>query len=156
MFNRYLREQKIKKMTHINLFDPRFASPLDVLVKNFFDKEAIFDRPSRTSVTHPIDVFEDETGLTFEIACTGLEKEDVNISIEGDILKVSYDKGTEQKSTTEKRYYHTGLKRSSFNLGWKVSRRFNLELASAELKNGLLNIQIPYSIESKPKNLKIK
>lgn len=143
-------------MTHINLFDPGFASPLDVLVKNFFDKEAIFDKPSRISVPHPIDVFEDVNGLTFEIACTGLGKEDVNISIEGDILKVSYDKGTTQESTPEKRYYHSGVKRSSFNLGWKVSRRFDLGKATAEMVNGLLCLQIPYANESKPKQLKIK
>jgi len=143
-------------MTHVNLFDPRFASPLDVLVKNFFDKEAIFDKPSRTSVTHPIDVFEDENGLTFEIACVGLDKKDVKISIESDILKVSYDKGSQQKSTPEKRYYHTGVRKSSFNLGWKVARRFNLSKANAEMVNGLLCIQIPLANEAKPKTLTIK
>ena len=143
-------------MTHVNLFDPRFASPLDVLVKNFFDKEAIFDKPSRTSVTQPIDVFEDENGLTFEIACVGLDKKDVNISIEGDILKVSYNKGEDQNSTNEKRYYHTGVRKSSFNLGWKVARRFELSKAKAEMVNGLLCIQIPLANEAKPKTLTIK
>ena len=143
-------------MTHVNLFDPRFASPLDVLVKNFFDKEAIFDKPSRTSVTHPIDVFEDENGLTFEIACVGLDKKDVNISIEGDIFRVSYNKGEDQNSTNEKRYYHTGVRKSSFNLGWKVARRFELSKAKAEMINGLLCIQIPLANEAKPKTLTIK
>jgi|TARA_B100000900_G_scaffold271249_1_gene231671 HSP20 family protein len=143
-------------MTHVNLFDQGFASPLDVLVKNFFDKEAIFDKPTRTSVTHPIDVFEDENGLTFEIACVGLDKKDVKISIESDILKVSYDKGSQQKSTPEKRYYHTGVRKSSFNLGWKVARRFNLAKANAEMVNGLLCIQIPLANEAKPKTLTIK
>tara|TARA_B100002019_G_scaffold265654_1_gene255347 strand:+ start:115 stop:546 length:432 start_codon:yes stop_codon:yes gene_type:complete len=143
-------------MTHVNLFDQGFASPLDVLVKNFFDKEAIFDKPSRQSVTHPIDVFEDENGLTFEIACVGLDKKDVKISIESDILKVSYDKGSNQESTPEKRYYHTGVRKSSFNLGWKVARRFNLAKANAEMVNGLLCIQIPLANEAKPKTLTIK
>ena len=143
-------------MTHVNLFDQGFASPLDVLVKNFFDKEAIFDKPTRTSVTHPIDVFEDENGLTFEIACVGLDKKDVKISIESDILKVSYDKGSQQKSTPEKRYYHTGVRKSSFNLGWKVARRFNLAKANAEMVNGLLCIQIPLANEAKPKTLTIR
>ena len=143
-------------MTHVNLFDQGFASPLDVLVKNFFDKEAIFDKPTRTSVTHPIDVFEDENGLTFEIACVGLDKKDVKISIESDILKVSYDKGSQQKSTPEKRFYHTGVRKSSFNLGWKVARRFNLAKANAEMVNGLLCIQIPLANEAKPKTLTIK
>jgi len=141
-------------MTHVNLLDPRFASPLDVLVKNFFDKEAIFDRPSRQSVTHPIDVFEDENGLTFEIACVGLDKKDVKISIEGDILKVSYDKGEDPE--TDKRYYHSGVRKSSFDLGWKVARRFELSKAKAEMVNGLLCIQIPLANEAKPKTLTIK
>lgn len=143
-------------MTHVDLFEQGFASPLDVLVKNFFDKEAIFDKPTRTSVQHPIDVFEDENGLTFEIACVGLDKKDVKISIESDILKVSYDKGSQQKSTPEKRYYHTGVRKSSFNLGWKVARRFNLAKANAEMVNGLLCIQIPLANEAKPKTLTIK
>ena len=143
-------------MTHVNLFDPGFASPLDVLVKNFFDKDAIFDKPSRQAVTHPNDVFEDHNGLTFEVACVGLDKKDVNISIEGDILKVSHKKGEQQQSTEDKRYYHTGVRKSSFDFGWKVARRFNLSKATAEMKNGLLCIQIPYAAEAKPKTLTIK
>ena len=143
-------------MTHVNLFDPGFASPLDVLVKNFFDKDAIFDKPSRQAVTHPIDVFEDHNGLTFEVACVGLDKKEVNISIEGDILKVSHKKGEQQQSTEDKRYYHTGVRKSSFDFGWKVARRFNLSKANAEMKNGLLCILIPYATEAKPKTLTIK
>ena len=143
-------------MTHVNLFHPGFASPLDVLVKNFFDKDAIFDKPSRQAVTHPIDVFEDILGLTFEVACVGLDKKDVNISIEGDILKVSHKKGEQQQSTEDKRYYHTGVRKSSFDFGWKVARRFNLSKANAEMKNGLLCILIPYATEAKPKTLTIK
>ena len=143
-------------MTHVNLFDPGFASPLDVLVKNFFDKDAIFDKPSRQAVTHPIDVFEDHNGLTFEVACVGLDKKDVNISIEGDILKVSHKKGEQQQSTEDKCYYHTGVRKSSFDFGWKVARRFNLSKANAEMKNGLLCILIPYATEAKPKTLTIK
>jgi len=118
-------------MTHVNLFDPRFASPLDVLVKNFFDKDAIFDKPSRQAITHPIDVFEDVLGLTFEVACVGLDKKDVSIAIEEDILKVSYKKGEDQQTADDKRYYHTGVRKSSFDFGWKIARRFNLSKANS-------------------------
>ena len=67
-------------------------SPLDVLVKNFFDNDSVFNKPDNRSVKHPIDIYEDENGLTFEVACTGLEKSDVDITIEGDVLKISHDK----------------------------------------------------------------
>ena len=88
-------------MVHkLDLFDPRFVSPLDVLVKNFFDQDAVFNKPDNRSVKHPVDVFEDENGLTFEVACTGLDKSDVDITIEGDILKIAYDKGEEKQSNS--------------------------------------------------------
>ena len=144
-------------MVHeIDLFDPRFVSPLDVLVKNFFDNESVFNKPDNRSVNHPVDVFEDENGLTFEVACTGLDKSDIDITIEGDILKLAYDKGEKQKSDKSRRYYHSGVKKSSFNFGWKVARRFELAKATAEMNNGLLVIVVPYANENKPKTLKIK
>jgi len=145
-------------MVHkIDLFDPRFVSPLDVLVKDFFNEKSIFDKPDNRNIPHPVDIFEDKDGLTFEIACTGIPKDAINISLEDDILKVSYDKkDLPKKSTGELRYFHSGVKKSSFNLGWKVARRFELSKADAKMDNGLLVITIPYADESKPKSLKIK
>jgi HSP20 family protein len=142
-------------MTHV-LFKENYTSPLDVLVKNFFDAQGTFDKPSRPTVTHPIDVYEDKNGLTLEVACTGIDKKDVNINIEGDVLRLSYDKGELKNEEEEPRYYHSGIKKSNFNLGWKISRRFNLAKANAEMVNGLLVISIPLSNEAKPKSITIK
>ena len=140
------------------MLNPDFSSPLDVLVKNFFDSQGKFEAPSRPNVTHPIDVFEDENGLTLEVACTGIDKKDVKISIEGDILRLSYDKGKPmpKKEENGSRYYHAGIKKSNFNLGWKICRRFNLNKSSAEMINGLLVLSIPFATEAKPKSITIK
>ena len=130
-------------------------SPLDVLVKNFFDNDSVFNKPDNRSVKHPIDIYEDDNGLTFEVACTGLDKSDVDITIEGDVLKIAYDKDDNEK-VGDKRFYHSGIKRSSFNFGWKIARRFELAKADAKMENGLLAITIPLANESKPKSIKIK
>tara|TARA_B110000211_G_scaffold100021_1_gene116425 strand:+ start:81 stop:512 length:432 start_codon:yes stop_codon:yes gene_type:complete len=143
-------------MTPSNLFEQRFVSPLDVLVKNFFDKDATFDKPSRQSIPHPLDIYEDDDGITFEIACVGLTKTDIDISIEEDMLKVSYEKDVDKKPSPETYYHYSGVKKSSFDFGWKVARRFNLSKAEAEMLNGLLCITIPFSSEAKPKTLQIK
>ena len=131
-------------------------SPLDVLVKNFFDNDSVFNKPDNRSVKHPIDIFEDENGLTFEIACTGLEKSDVDITIEGDVLKISHDKNEKAPNKAIRQFYHSGIRRSSFNFGWKIARRFELAKADAKMENGLLVINIPFANESKPKSIKIK
>lgn len=144
-------------MVHkLDLLDPRVFSPLDVLVKDFFNEKAEFAQPDNRTVNQPVDIFEDEHGLTFEIACTGIPKELVEIELKGDYLCVKYDRKNLPKNESERRYYHSSVKKSSFNIGWKVARRFALSKASAEMNDGLLVVIIPYADENKPKSLKIK
>jgi len=135
---------------------PRITSPFDILVRNFFDTEAPFHPLQSIKLKHPVDVYEDEDGLHLEVACTGLTKKEVNINIEGDILRVSY---TKPEETNEDREYHySGIAKRSFNFGYKVNNKFSLSSVEAEMKNGLLEITIPYSphVVVKPKTITIK
>ena len=135
-------------MTHLHTLNP-----FDVLVRNFFEQDSQFDRVNHNRINHPVDIWENNEGLTIEVACVGLNKTDVDVDIEDDILKVSYDK----KETNEPTQYHyRGVKKSSFDLGWKIARRFDLSKASASMENGLLKILIPFCKASKPKTLKIQ
>lgn len=126
--------------------------PFDLLFRNFFDSNTSFLPATEAKISHPVDIYESSVGLHFEIACTGLTKEDVTINVEGDILKVSYEKKDEDRT----KYIHKGIRRSSFNLGYKISSKFNLGKAEAEMENGLLKIYIPFAEEAKPKTLVIK
>tara|TARA_E500000318_G_C3504279_1_gene189607 strand:+ start:473 stop:895 length:423 start_codon:yes stop_codon:yes gene_type:complete len=137
------------------IFLDRHFSPFDILVKNFFQKEEEFTTPNNRIINHPLDIFEDENGLYFDIACTGLTKKQVKINVEGDILKVSYDK----KKTDNNEgihFYHSGIAKRSFNLGWKIARRFDLSKIEATMKDGLLKLFIPLTPDSKPKTVSIK
>ena len=135
-------------MTHFTL------TPFDILVKNFFEQDSQFDKVNHRAVNHPVDIWEDKEGLTLEVACVGLNKSDVDVDIEDDMLKVSYIK---QEGSNESAHYHyRGVKKSSFDLGWKIARRFDLTKASANMENGLLKILIPFSKAAKPKSLKIQ
>ena len=92
--------------------------------------------------------------LHFEIACTGLAKDQVEINIEADVLRVSYTKSKEEEK--ENNYIHRGVAKRSFNLGYKIAPKFDLGNANAEMKNGLLRVSVPFADEAKPKVLKIK
>jgi len=131
------------------------TDPFDVLFKNFFNNDSFFAPALETKISHPVDIYETKDGLHFEIACTGLSKKDVNINIEGDILRVTYEKiGENENDVTN--YIHKGIARRSFNLGYKVSSRFDLQNADAQMNNGLLTISIPFAEQAKPKVLAIK
>ena len=77
------------------------TDPFDVLFKNFFNNDSFFAPALETKITHPVDIYETKEGLHFEIACTGLSKEDVNINIEGDILRVTYEKDGENEKESD-------------------------------------------------------
>lgn len=131
------------------------TDPFDVLFKNFFNNDSFFAPALETKISHPVDIYETQDGLHFEIACTGLSKEDVKINIEGDILRIMYEKdGYNEIDLTN--YIHKGIARRSFNLGYKISSRFDLQNGDAQMDNGLLLISIPFAEQAKPKALAIK
>jgi HSP20 family protein len=127
----------------------------DILFHNFFHPTSGFLSASTTKQPHPLNIFYDKTGLHFEVACTGLTKDDVKLDIEDDILKISYEKPEEEKS------FHSGtivngLSKRSFNLGYKISSKYDLSKADGKLENGLLTIFITITEKAKPKTIKIK
>ena len=134
--------------------------PYDLLFRDFFKSDLDFIPATQAKFTHPVDIFETDKGLHFEVACTGLSKEDVELNIEGDILKISYNKLEgelkEAKELQDRNYIHKGVAKRSFNLGYKIASKFSLVNATAEMENGLLTIAIPFAEEAKPKVLKIK
>ena len=140
------------------LFFERHISPFDLLFRDFFKSELDFQPAIEAKISHPVDIYENKNGLHFEIACTGLTKNDIEINIEGDILKISYNKPKDEAccEVDDCKYIHRGIAKRSFNLGYKVASKFNLSESSAEMKDGLLRISVPFAEESKPKALKMK
>lgn len=140
------------------LFYERNLSPFDLLFKDFFKSDLHFQPATEAKHSHPVDIYENENGLHFEIACTGLTKKDIEINIEADVLRVAYNKPKDDEccEVNNCNYIHRGIARRSFNLGYKIASKFSLAKATAEMENGLLTIEIPFAEEAKPKVLKIK
>ncbi len=133
----------------------RHFSPLDILVKNFFQDEEQFQQPNNRILNHPVDIYEDKDGLYFDIACTGLTKKQIELKVEDDVLRVIYTK-KDKDEDEDQHIYHSGIAKRSFNLGWKIARRFELSKIDASMKDGLLKLFIPLQPESKPKKVSIK
>jgi HSP20 family protein len=132
----------------------RHISPFDILFRNLFNAESQFAPALQSKQPHPVNIFYDDKGLHFEVACTGLTKKDVDINIEGDLLNISYKKP--EKEEFHEGTIYNGLSKKSFSLGYKIAPKFDLSKIEAELVNGLLAIFIPLAEDAKPKSIKIK
>lgn len=146
-------------MSTLNLFE---RTPFDLLVRNFLTQEGNY-RPveQNLKLAHPLDVYQTTEGLTFEIACTGIDKNDLEILVEGQTLRVNYDKKSDPESEGLKEelkleYLYKGIAKRSFNLGWKVDPKFDLSKATPSFDNGLLVIYVPFAKGKGIKTLTIK
>ena len=129
-------------------------TPFDILVRNFFQDASTYSPLAETKVPHPVDIYTSDKGLSFDIACTGISKKDIELNIQDNLLKINYNKPEEDKD--DKDYIHRGIAKRSFNLGWKIDNKFDLSKASASFTDGLLSIIIPFSKGSELKTLQIK
>ena len=127
--------------------------PFDIVWKNFLDNSSNFTSVINSKINYPVDIYEIENGLRFELAVVGLEQKDLEILVEGDTLRISHDRKTEE---TERNYIQRGIARRSFDLVYKVASKFDLSKLTATMDKGLLIIDIPISEERAPKKIKIK
>ena len=132
---------------------PFGLSPFDILIKDFFNQDTEFRPAQQTKINHPVDIYEADDGLNIDIACVGLTKKDIELTVEGDILKVEYSRDKSKKDET---YVHRNIAKRSFNLGWRISRRFDLNKLDAKLELGLLQLSAPLTEDNKPKTVTIK
>ena len=126
--------------------------PFDIVWKNFLDVNSPFNTIENSKINYPVDIYETDNGLRFELAVVGLNQEDLDILVEGDTLRITHNRKTEEEL---RNYIQKGIARRSFDLAWKVAAKFDLNQLTAVMDKGLLIIDIPVSEERAPKKISI-
>ena len=150
--------------TRLDIYKPtyndfwKFDEEFDLLWKSFFDPNALYRPIKEKAVSHPCDIQETDNGLRIEIAAVGLDKEDLDIIIDSETLRVAYRKPSseEEEERNEYRYFQRSIKKASFDIAWKISSKFDLTNLEAKLDKGLLTLDVPFAKENKPKKVTIK
>jgi HSP20 family protein len=141
-------------MTQLNSYHSNWTfDPFDVVWKNILDSNSTFNT-IESKINYPVDIYETETGLRFELAVVGLNKEDLDIQVESDILRIKHERSDQEVPIGK--YLQRGIARRSFDLAWKIASKLNLNKLEANMDKGLLVIDIPYAEEKAPKKVTIK
>jgi len=127
--------------------------PFDIVWKNFMNSNSTFNT-LQEKINYPVDIYETENGLRFELAVVGLTENDLSIKIEDNTLRIKHDK-LEDNIPLEA-YYQKGITKRSFDLAWKLSSKLDLTQSEAILDKGLLIIDVPYAAENSPLKIEIK
>ena len=112
--------------------------PFDLLWRNLQDTQSHFTALTQ-KIAHPVDIFETEQGVLFEVAAVGLTQDDIEILVDSDQLRIKHD----AIPFNQEAAIYRGIKRSAFDLTFKISPKFDLSQLTATLDKGLLSITIP-------------
>ena len=129
-------------------------SNFDIFLRNYFDTiDDFFSLESRdTKINYPLDLIHSNEGLMLQIACVGADISDISITTTLDTLRIKYDK---PKGDDTLNYIIRSIAQRSFDLGYKVSGKYDLEKLQAKLSKGLLTIKIPFKESQQPKAISI-
>lgn len=101
-----------------------------------------------------LDIYQDKDNVIAKAALPGIDPENVNISIENDILTIEGSMKKESE-VDEKDYYRKEISSGSFHRSMILPTSVDGDKARAEFANGILEITMPKKEEVKPKSVKI-
>ncbi|MFA5106853.1 MAG: Hsp20/alpha crystallin family protein [Patescibacteria group bacterium] len=102
-----------------------------------------------------IDVYQTKDAVVVETTLAGVRPEDVNISIENDIMTI--EGSMEKKSEVEdKEYYRKEIRSGSFHRSVALPAAVKGDKAQAVYDNGVLKITVPKEERVKPKTVKVQ
>lgn len=132
---------------------------MERLIDEFFPTKGSYISPvwkkgSEEIAVPTVDVVDREDEVLVSLEMPGVDKDNIDVSIEDDTLTV---KGTitRQAEQKEENYIKRERTYSSFERTLRIPVKINPEKIKAVLKNGVLEIHLPKAEEVKPKKIKI-
>lgn len=112
-------------------------------------------RGKQFGFTPAIDMYEDKDNIIVETQLGGINPDNVDISIENNILCLKGE-SEKQSEIDDKNYYRKEIRRGSFYRSVSLPTKVDGENAKAINEGGILKITIPKAPEVKPKTIKIE
>ena len=144
----------VNKYGLVDFRDPIFSS-LFVGFDGLFENMTQMSQGSKSLPSYPpYNVIQDGDDYVIEIALAGINKKDIDITLQENTLTVSYQSSEEEEESDKKLY--KGIAQRSFKRQFNLSE--DIEVEGANFVNGMLNIFLQRIIpeEKKPKTIKIK
>lgn len=101
-----------------------------------------FDSKSNDSVSPAVNVEETDKEYRIEVAAPGLEKEDINVTVDDGVLTIKAEKKLKNEES-KNNYIRREFGYTSFSRSFTLPEEIEVERISAKHKNGVLNVTLP-------------
>lgn len=117
-----------------------------------FDSDSL---PQTIGWLPPTDIVETPEALTLTAELPGLDRKDVDISVDDGVLTIRGEKADE-RTTEDKKYHVVERSYGSFQRTFTLPRTVDAEKINAEFGKGVLTVVMPKTVEAKAKGRKIE
>ncbi len=93
--------------------------------------------------------YEEEKRLKIEFILPGYSRDEVELQVSNNLLKI------ETKSKTEKKSKDDSLVQAKFKQSFQIPNYYDSSKVTAKLQNGILEVYLPKKVLSKPRLIKI-
>ena len=135
----------------MNMFLNNSPIPYTIGFERVFDQLDEFIHHSKKLPSYPpYNIKRDGNNFTIEMALAGFSKDDIEVYVTEDILSISSSKESSKKDEV-----YRGISNRKFTRNFSMAD--DIEVKSAELKDGLLTIKLERIIpeDKKPRKIKI-
>jgi HSP20 family protein len=119
-------------------------------MSNFFDDEFFPGLSARSTSMPAVNIREDEKRFTLDLALPGMDKKELKIEINEDILTISSESKQEREEKTEN-FKRKEFSYSSFCRSFYLPENINKDNIEVNYKDGVLTIELPKEEEEKAK-----
>lgn len=144
-------------MTNLMRYSPLMRrSPFRTDFDRIFGELFMEDNGDSPTVWRPrVDISETESDFRVTADLPGVTKDEVNVNFEDDTLVISGER--KQESTTEEtNYYRTERIYGRFSRSFTFPKGIEIDKISAKFDNGVLEVSVPKTAESKPRKISVK
>lgn len=112
-------------------------------------------RSARGDGALAVDMFETDDAIVVSSAVPGIDPEDIDISVTGDLLTIRGETSAEEE-INEDNYICRERRYGSFSRSLRLPLAVVADKAEAEFENGVLRLTLPKAEEVKPKSIEVK
>jgi HSP20 family protein len=113
------------------------------------------DEVLRGAWSPSVDIFENKNEIVLEAELPGMKAEDVNISIENNVLTLHGERRFEKKDESDN-FHRVERAYGSFSRSFTLPPTVSSENANAQFENGVLRLTLAKREEAKPRRIEIK
>lgn len=117
---------------------------------NLFEDDFFPVFSSRTDSMPAVNIREDEKKFMLDLAVPGIDKKDLKIDVEEDVLTISSETKNESEEKTDG-YRRKEFSYSSFCRSFQIPENVNKDKIEASYKDGILTVSLPKTEEEKNK-----